>query len=343
MATRSSKERSREIRDFIVGNIAAHPSDITRLTAEKFGISRQAAHKYVNKLVADGTLTTKGETRDRRYELKPIAVMTFSIPLTPELKEDVVWREKIRPQLGIISPNVLNICEYGFTEILNNAIDHSEGKTVSIMLKRFPTNIKITIFDDGVGIFKKIQSRLNLEDERHAILELAKGKLTTEPSHHTGEGIFFTSRIFDLFSIFSGTLAFLHNQGKNDWLFENHEDNKGTSVFMEIHPNSTHNLQDVFDKYTSDGDNYGFTKTIVPVTLAKYGDENLISRSQAKRLLARFEKFKEVVLDFKGVNIIGQAFADEIFRVFQAQNPNVAIRWTNENEDVRKMILRASA
>lgn len=77
--------------------------------------------------------------------------------------------------------------------------------------------------------------------------------------------------------------------------------------------------------------------------LAKYGDENLISRSQAKRLLARLDRFKEVVLDFKGANIIGQAFADEIFRVFRAQNPNVNIRCVNENEDVRKMILRASA
>ena len=55
-----------------------------------------------------------------------------------------------------------------------------------------------------MGIFKKIQKALDLLDERHAILELAKGKLTTDPKHHTGEGIFFTSRMFDEFTILSG-------------------------------------------------------------------------------------------------------------------------------------------
>ena len=38
----------------------------------------------------------------------------------------------------------------------------------------------------------------------------------------------------------------------------------------------------VFDKFTS-GDDYGFTKTIVPVKLAQYDENELISRSQAKR------------------------------------------------------------
>jgi hypothetical protein len=52
------------------------------------------------------------------------------------------------------------------------------------------------------------------------------------------------------------------------------------------------------------------------VRLAKYGNDQLISRSQAKRLLARIELFKIVLFDFSGVETIGQAFADEIFRVF---------------------------
>jgi len=61
---------------------------------------------------------------------------------------------------------------------------------------------------------------------------------------------------------------------------------------------------------------FGFSKTHIPVFLAAYGEDNLISRSQAKRLLVRFERFKEIILDFENVESIGQAFADEIFRVF---------------------------
>ena len=67
----------------------------------------------------------------------------------------------------------------------------------------------------------------------------------------------------------------------------------------------------------------------------------LVSRSQAKRLLNRFERFKVVVLDFEGVQEVGQAFADEIFRVFSNFHPATEIRALNANEQVQKMIARA--
>ena len=69
-----------------------------------------------------------------------------------------------------------------------------------------------SVSDDGIGIFLKIQQALNLLDTREAILELAKGKLTTAPDHHSGEGIFFTSRVMDAFDIQSGALHFHHEE-----------------------------------------------------------------------------------------------------------------------------------
>jgi hypothetical protein len=50
------------------------------------------------------------------------------------------------------------------------------------------------------------------------------------------------------------------------------------------------------------------------------------------------EKFSEVILDFAGINNIGQAFADEIFRVFAKQHPEVQIVTFNVPPDVRDMI-----
>jgi hypothetical protein len=67
----------------------------------------------------------------------------------------------------------------------------------------------------------------------------------------------------------------------------------------------------------------------------------MISRSQAKRVLARVDKFTEVVLDFEGVNEIGQAFADEIFRVFSQAHPHINLMYFNANEIVEKMIKRS--
>jgi hypothetical protein len=80
-----------------------------------------------------------------------------------------------------------------------------------------------------------------------------------------------------------------------------------------------------------------FTLTITP----GLEEETLIARSQAKRLLVRFDSFKEVVFDFKDVKSIGPAFADEIFRVFHQQHPQIRLMWLNANAEVEKMIRRA--
>ena len=339
-------EKSKGIRQFILEQIGKSSQDIVRLTGEKFGISRQAVNRHIHKLINDGWIIAEGSTRQRQYKLKPIVKKELDFRVSKKLQEDVIWREEIRPLLENIPKNVLDICNHGFTEMLNNVIDHSNGSWAIIRIELTKVNIMISIYDDGVGIFEKIKTELGLDDLRHAILELAKGKLTTDPQRHTGEGIFFSSRMFDKFYIISGGLCFIHNAIGNawlhDWLIEVDEGGKaGTSIGMYININSNRNIKEVFDKYTSTDDDLGFTRTIVPVSLAKYGDENLISRSQAKRLLARFEKFREVVLDFKGVDAIGQAFADEIFRVFTLKNPHINIMFINAHADIEKSIARA--
>jgi len=334
------KKKTEQVRQFILENVEDHPTDITSVVSDKFDISRQASHRHIYKLVQDGLLASHGTTRNRKYEVKPL--VQFSTILSLEnLQEDKVWRELIRPRLENTPENVLKICQYGFTEIVNNAIDHSEGKELVINLKRTYKLIEIDLIDNGIGIFNKIQKELNLDDQLHAILELSKGKLTTDPDRHTGEGIFFTSRIFDEFSIISGKLFFKHFEPDNDWLLENTDEfHKGTAVEMKITSKSSRTTKQVFDRFTVKGD-YGFSKTNVPVFLARYGNENLISRSQAKRLLARFERFKEIVLDFENVDSIGQAFADEIFRVFTSQHRNIHLYHVNANKQVKSMIRRA--
>jgi hypothetical protein len=209
-----------------------------------------------------------------------------------------------------------------------------------VRINKTAINTEIIIYDDGVGIFKKIQNELCLLDERHAILELSKGKVTTDPNNHTGEGIFFSSRMMDDFTILSGSTYFNH-QGHDDrdWILERRIFQTGTGIFMILKNNSPKSRKAEFDKFTSQ-DDYGFTKTVVPVNLVRYGDESLVSRSQAKRLLSRVDKFKVVILDFEGVNSIGQAFTDEIFRVFKIKNKNTEIIHVNANREVEKMIMR---
>jgi len=339
------RKKSKVIREFIAKEVGKSSRDIVRLTGEKFGITRQAVNRHIHWLIDNGVLVAEGSTRQRKYKLRAIIQNSFTFHVSHNLKEDVVWREKIRPLLDKIPPNVLDICHYGVTEMVNNVIDHSVATLSIIEILQTSVNIQLSIFDNGIGIFKKIQKAFELDDPAYAILELAKGKLTTDPKHHTGEGIFFSSRMFDRFIIQSSELYFAHNELGHDWLlgFEKDDDGyqNGTLVKMEIGIHSTRTAKEVFDKYSAENDDYGFTRTIVPVVLAKYGDENLISRSQAKRLLARLEKFREVMLDFENVETIGQAFADEIFRVFQQRNPHIHLMHVNANKEVNKSILRA--
>ncbi|MBW2164126.1 MAG: DUF4325 domain-containing protein, partial [Deltaproteobacteria bacterium] len=229
------------------------------------------------------------------------------------------------------------------TEMFNNAIDHSNGTVINIQLKKTATNTELALYDDGIGIFKKIQAELGLLDERHAILELAKGKLTTDPANHTGEGIFFTSRMFDDFEILSGGIYFSHKfDEKEDWILERDRFSSGTAVWMKINNHTARTTRKIFDKFTSD-DDFGFTKTVVPVRLAQYGDDKLISRSQAKRLLVRIDRFKTVIFDFQSVDSIGQAFADEVFRVFALKHPEIELMAIKANSEVKRMIHRARA
>jgi biotin operon repressor/anti-sigma regulatory factor (Ser/Thr protein kinase) len=331
------------VRRFLIAHIREHPADIVRLAAEKFGCTRQAVHKHLQRLVAEGAVLVSGQTRSRRYELAPLMRWRKQYEVGAGISEDAVWRTDIAPSLGTLPENVLNIWHYGITEMFNNVIDHSGARHVWITLVKTAAGTSVDIYDDGVGIFKKIQAALNLADERHAVLELAKGKFTTDPKNHSGEGIFFSSRMFDRFVIASGEVFFSHEfEEKEDWILQASSASGGTLVRMILDNHTSRTLKKVFDKYTSD-DDYGFTKTVVPVKLMRYGDDNLVSRSQAKRLLDRFDRFRVVVLDFSGVASIGQAFADEVFRVFRARHPDVEIVPVHASSEVKRMISRAES
>ena len=260
----------------------------------------------------------------------------------PGITEDLIWQNDFRPWFDL-SKNVAAILDYGFTEIMNNANDHSEGQTVAVLVSVRDEIVSLYVLDDGVGIFEKISKALDLPDRRLAILELSKGKFTTDPANHSGQGIFFTSRMFDQFQIEANGLRYDHDiQQTNDRLWEIDRPDSGTLIYMHIAANSQCTTKAVFDQF-SGGEDYGFDKTIVPVKLARIGEGTLVSRSEAKRLVARFEGFKIVYLDFAGIEEIGQAFADEIFRVFKNAHPAIELVAINTTTAVRQMITRAQS
>lgn len=339
MARRSRQNPA--VRDYILRNVESELTSLTSSTATEFGLSRTAVNRYVNRLIDEGVIEAIGNTNARRYSLKKIVDEAFTIDdITRLLSEDVVWRFRVLPHIVGVPQNIVDVCQYGFTEIFNNVIDHSLSDSAVVSYEQTYTQINMMIIDKGVGIFQKIQDDFNLPDPRSALLELSKGKLTSDERRHSGQGIFFTSRMFDEFSIRSGDLFYTRKRkDEDDWLIETGdiaETLRGTVVQLKIGTNANWTTREIFDRYQ--GADISFHKAHVPIKLGKYPGEQLVSRSQAKRVLARFDQFTEVILDFNGVEDIGQPFADEIFRVFRLNHPSIALYAINTNENIEKMI-----
>ena len=331
------------VRDFVANNVEGHPGDIVRLVSKRFGISRQSASNHLRRLVKEGALEAAGRTRARKYKLHNFIEERFVETISASIQEDAEWRNKVFPLMDGLADNIIEICQHGFTEMVNNVIDHSESERFHIFVRRNIVYVELLVWDLGIGIFNKIQQDFKLEDPRHALLELSKGKLTSDPTKHTGEGIFFTSRMFDQFSILSGSLFFCSFPRDDDWLIEvesREKSKRGTLITMRIGIKAKQTSKEIFQRYQID--DFGFSRTHVLLELVKYEGEQLVSRSQAKRLLARVDRFSEVILNFRGVSTIGQAFADEIFRVYQNEHPEMSIIAIRTTPEVQMMIDRTS-
>jgi anti-sigma regulatory factor (Ser/Thr protein kinase) len=339
------KDRPEKIKAFILAQVLDHPKDIVPLTVKQFKVTPTTVHRHLNKLLRQGEVVKTGRTRGASYFLKSSLMKKLEFSIQPGLEEHQVWMDYLHDAFSILPENIYAICNYGFSEMFNNAIDHSQGTRIAVRSKIKDDVLKLNIYDNGVGIFNKVKNAFGLENERSSILELIKGKLTTDPDHHTGEGIFFTSRAVDEFAIVSSSLTYSKNNLEDDWFIEtpNHPI-KGTGIFLTIRIGSNRRLEDVFRQYSTldeEGSIPKFDKTHIQVGLSKSGQEGYVSRSQAKRILTGLEKFNHIALDFKDIKTVGQGFVDEVFRVFQSKHPKIKIEWTRANEDVRFMIERS--
>lgn len=306
--------------------------------ANALGVTRQTAHRYLRQLVLEGRLIREGAGRGARYRLASFTDRS-SFP-TEGLEEDRVWTEMSTPGsvLDRRPQRARNILHYVLTELVNNVIDHSGASEVLIEATLEDNTVVLVVGDEGVGIFRHIRECLDLASELDALQELSKGKTTTLPDRHTGEGIFFCSKVSSFFEISSGGLRWVVDNRLGDTAVGVMEPPvAGTTVRLEVDPSEVRELTEVFDEYTDD---FEFSRTRTLIKLFAFGSE-FVSRSQAKRLLHNLERFREVVLDFKGVDLVGQGFADEVFRVWAKGHPDVHLIPVGMNDAVAFMVKRS--
>lgn len=331
-----SKEKVQAINLYLCEKISDRDFDLIEKTAKTFDITKQTVYRYLQKL-QESKIIKKEENfysllqKEHSFSYKNI-----------DLQEDRIFDKDIRSFLVNLPQNVQDIWYYAFTEMFNNAIDHSESPNISCLICQDYIDTAIVIVDQGVGIFNKIMNYYKYSSLDNAINELFKGKLTTDTKNHSGEGIFFTSRVLDYFQAMSSGKVFTHNNDidvtrnlEDSEILKKFMNRKGTVIYMQLGNNSQKELKEVFDMYADvDG---GFNKTSIPIkNIFEHGYP--VSRSQAKRLYNRFDKFSSVELDFRGVEQIGQGFAHELFVVFQNAHPDIPLIVVNQNETIQSMI-----
>jgi anti-sigma regulatory factor (Ser/Thr protein kinase) len=323
--------------------------------AKKFGVSRQYISLALSELVTSSKLLKVGSTRNAEYvfpeyalqhlEIFPVKIVkTF---LNKNLEEHKVLDEIEAqfPPILKLSENVRSVFTYAFSEMLNNAIEHSESERISIEVFLKDGSLVFVVNDFGIGVFRNIMQKKKLKSELEAIQDLLKGKTTTMPKSHSGEGIFFTSKVGDEFILESyGYRLIANNKIPDIFLQEvkgSGKQKRGTKVTFKITTDSKGHLNDVFERYANidEESNYGFDKTEIKIKLYTLGGVH-ISRSQARRVLSGLEKFRVIVFDFDKVPVVGQAFADEIFRVFHNKHQKIKLQAVNMNDAVKFMVDR---
>ena len=318
---------------YILEKVDSGEEQLSQLVSETFDINQNTVHTYLNELLENNIIK---RVKRGQYELVSEEKLYTMYRSNGEISSDTyAFNKYFKQYLKNLPRNIHDIWEYAFSEMMNNVMDHSDAEAVSLLVRQNYLNTEVYISDNGIGIFKKIMDHFGYPSLEEAIAELFKGKLTTDEYNHSDEGIFFSSKAVDTFFIISSGKIFAVNKYDNNIIdsVEERFGTTGTIVFMSLSNFSQKRLSEIFDEYSNMDS--GFDRTLLP--LRNIFDTSPVSRSQAKRIVNRLDNFREVILDFDGIEWMGQGFAHQIFVVFAKEHPDVSIVPVNMVSSVEKM------
>ncbi len=341
-----TEKKRQEIKKYILRKIAADDADMAEKTKDNFGISMTSVKRYLKDYLEKNYIEESRDVKcgykliDEKYEAR--VLLSDGV-----YTEDSLCRAHIVPHLKNCSAKAQEIWQYVCMEILNNALEHSGGSEIRIHVTTNCLYTTVSIVDDGRGAFTTLLDSMKdrgwkgpqIED---AVVELLKGKITSAPLEHSGEGIFFTSKMVNQFFLWAddsiacwGNTQDLSVVKSHILAYSSRIGKVGTYVMMTLENETETDIKKVFDTYADV--EQGFYKTVIPVYSACLYAQP-VARSQARRICKRLEEFKEVILDFADVDFMGQGFSDEIFRVYALKHPEVTIRIQNATSDVVRMV-----
>lgn len=332
------------ITPWITAATLAHPHDLAAHLMQRLSVSRRTAVKTIARLIETQWLVQHGTPRRPHHAPGLLRQVVQRYPLAG-LDEALPWSRDFAPHFNLPT-TVMRMAQHTFGELLNNAIDHSGGSSVTVSMRQTPAHLQLLVSDDGCGLFDKVAQSFQIVDPSMAMLELSKGKLTSDPERHTGRGLFFTSRLADVLDLHANDSAFQHRAWqRHRWSRATPAARHGTSVFVAIALDTTRTLDAVLREHSHDGQGYAFERTVVPLKLLTAPGCELDSRAQARHAAQRLQQFRHAQLDFSGVTDIGHGFADELFRVFARSQPELTLEPVNMAPSVLALVdsVRAEA
>jgi anti-sigma regulatory factor (Ser/Thr protein kinase) len=347
----SFTEKKREaIKKYLLRKIDRNDPEVIDKTMDNFGISVTTVKRYLQEFLdADVIEQTAGNACPYRLVEQEYRAV---IPLRgTQPDEDQLYMEHIESMLAGCSGKARRIWQYACEEMLNNAIEHSEGEYLGIHVMVNALNTSVVITDDGRGVFQTLLTYMQENGWKNprvedALVELYKGRITRDCQNHSGEGIFFTSKLLDHFVLWSDSVIFQRGCETKPDVVKSHLAayaarmwNQRTTVVMRLENETERDSKEVFDMYANVDE--GLIRTRIPVREVCL-ERDPVARSQARRICNRLEEFREVILDFEHVEFMGQGFADELFRVYAVAHPQITLTVVNMIPDVERMIRHVS-
>ncbi len=321
---------------FLLQCIYDEDKDFVEHTMQRYGVSKSTVYNYLTTLQNAGEVERVGGSMPYRVTYRTTRI---TVDPTKERSEDRLYAREIAPLLEDLPLRVQKVWRYAVTAMLNNALEHSRASAIICVVSRNRLNTIVGVLDNGTGIFRRIQQDVRertgeLLTSAEAATMLFAGKYTGAPESHSGEGIFFVSRLMDHFAIRSELQLFTAHDEEEEVT----ERFRGTAVQMALANDAEVELGAVMAKYVDPV--RGFVRTEIPVSRF-FGGEAPVSRSEARRLASVVAAFEEVELDFVGIEEIGHDFAHELFAVQAAKLPMLRLCAANAAPDVENTLRRA--
>ena len=329
---------SDQIKRFLLDNLSRHQKDIIQAAINKFGISRQAIHRHMGRLIKENKVIAHGTTKGRYYELIPTVNFTKSIDFNLEFSTEKLMQSYIIPHLESLPKNIYEIFEFSIGALLNNIKDHANALNIYLKLFINHKEAHFIISDNGIGIFEHIKSSLGLQNVHSAAIELAKGNIKVNPFEHSRDEINAVIHLFDMVEIDSSGKSLKFINDANKWEIKHSVQKKGSRIHLLIDPSSKRTCSEIFNVIFDLEQN----KIRIPINLIEHKNQTIINeKSKAKSVLRNIENYKVIEFDFKEIELIGPAFADTLVRETIEVNKFADIEWVNTNKTVDLLMSRA--